>query len=479
MKFESVIGLEIHAQLKTATKLFCACPNQFGDKPNIHTCERCLGMPGVLPRLNEEAVNLAVKAALALSCEVQKRSQWSRKNYFYPDLPKGYQISQFDQPYARHGNLSVETAHGLRAVRIGRIHMEEDAGKNVHDDVGVSNRSYVDFNRGGTPLVEIVTDPDLRHASEASAFTRKVRNILRTIEVCDGNMEEGSLRCDANVSIRAVGDEKLGVRCEIKNLNSFRFLEQAIEYEIDRQIDVIESGGEVAQETKLWDPTNRVTRTMRTKEDAHDYRYFPEPDLPDLFLDEDVIAGIKNTIPELPHQTYTRYVNEFALNEEEARLLSDNPDMKTFYEDAISRHANYKGVANWVTNELIRELKGRDLEALPFKGREIGQLVGLIDEGVISGKIGKEVLIHLIAQGGTPQDIVEKRGLRQVKDEQSLKPLVEQVVERNPHSVKDYHDGKTKVIGFLVGQVMKESRGKANPAMVNTLLKELLDEKDG
>ena len=474
-QYEPVIGLEVHAQLRTKTKLFCACSTAFGAAPNAHTCEVCLGMPGVLPVLNEAAVELALRAAHGLQCTVHPRAQWSRKNYFYPDLPKGYQITQNDQPLATGGLLEIEVDGKRHTVRITRIHMEEDAGKNVHDDLLAGQRSYVDFNRGGTPLVEIVSEPDLRSSEAAATYLKTLRQILRYLGVCDGNMEEGSLRCDANVSIRPVGTQKYGTRVELKNINSFRFVQQAIDYEIQRQAEVLDAGGTVAQQTRLYDSQAKTTRSMRTKEEAHDYRYFPDPDLPDLVLQPDTIAAVKKNLAELPAAKIARYVRDLQLSEYDARVLTDDAEVAALFEQAIAIQPNYKAVANWIINELLRELKGRSITEVGIGGAQLGELVALIDDGTISGKIAKDVFAEMLKSGGSPRAIVKDQGMVQVSDAGTLDPIVAEVLAKNPDSIAKYRAGKTNILGFLVGQVLKQSGGKANPKLVNELLRKKIE----
>ncbi len=476
MKYEVVIGLEVHAQLLSKTKLFCSCSTGFGDSPNSNTCPVCLGYPGALPVLNDKAVELATRAALYVGCDVQPVSQWSRKNYFYPDLPKGYQISQFDQPIALGGELNFEVNGRPVKVGITRIHMEEDAGKNIHDSLAAGNRSFVDYNRGGVPLIEIVSEPDLRSGEDAAEYVRTLRQILRYLDVCDGNLEEGSLRCDANISLRPVGQEEFGTRAEIKNINSFRFVQQAIEYEIERQTEVLEGGGKVIQETRLWDTQAKATRSMRSKEEAHDYRYFPEPDLPDLVLAEGFVEKVRETIPEMPKEKHARYTSELGLSDYDAKILVGEPAIAKFYETGLKRHNNPKSIANWVINELLRELHGRSIDDVPFGGTELAEMVALIDEGVISGKIAKDVFAEMIKNGGSPSAIVEAKGLKQVSDTGALEAAVQKVLDANPDAVEKYKNGKTNITGFLVGQIMKETRGKANPKMVNELLTKKLPE---
>ncbi|MEK7706181.1 MAG: Asp-tRNA(Asn)/Glu-tRNA(Gln) amidotransferase subunit GatB [Myxococcota bacterium] len=474
MIYEPVMGLEVHAQLRTQTKLFCGCKTTFGAQPNLHTCPVCLGLPGALPVVNRRAVELAVRAALALGCTVHERSQWARKNYFYPDLPKGYQISQYDRPLATGGALTIDTASGPKRVSLTRMHMEEDAGKSVHDDPQAHGRSYVDFNRGGTPLVEIVSEPELHSAEEAATYMKALRQVLRYLEVCDGNMEEGSLRCDANVSLRPVGTQALGVRTELKNINSFRFVQQALAYEIARQTAVLESGGTVVQETRLWDSDKKVTRAMRGKEEAHDYRYFPDPDLPELILPAHLLTRVRAELPELPFAKRGRYVAALGLSDYDAALLTEDATLARFFEAALARHTNAKGIANWVTSELLRELKDRDIATLPFSGEAVGVLVALIDDGTISGKIAKDVFAEMLVTGGDPAAIVEAKGLRQVSDTGALEAAIDAVMTQQPDSVTSYRAGNEKVLGFLVGQVMKATGGKANPKLVNELLRRKL-----
>ncbi|MBI5511247.1 MAG: Asp-tRNA(Asn)/Glu-tRNA(Gln) amidotransferase subunit GatB [Deltaproteobacteria bacterium] len=474
MSFEAVIGLEVHAQLLTRSKLFCGCATAFGASPNVHTCEVCLGMPGALPVLNREAVTLAVRAALALDCTVHERSQWARKNYFYPDLPKGYQISQFDRPLATHGHLDLEVEGSARTIDILRIHMEEDAGKNVHDDVLAGSRSYVDFNRGGVPLIEIVGAPQIRSGAEAAAYMRELRRTLRFLDVCDGNLEEGSLRCDANVSIRKVGATTLGTRTELKNINSFRFVAAAIDFEIHRQIAVVEAGDAVVQETRLWDAQAKVTRAMRSKEEAHDYRYFPDPDLPDLVLTAAAIHSARATLPELPAAKKERFVDALGLTAYDAALLTEEPELCRFFEAAVAGHKNAKGIANWILNELLREARGQPLAALKLTPESLAELVRLIDDGTISGKIAKDLFAELVTAGGAPAALVKERGLAQLVDTAGIEATVDAVLAANAGSVAAYRAGKTNILGFLVGQVMKASGGKANPKIVNEVLRRRL-----
>jgi len=474
MSYEAVIGLEVHAQLLTATKLFCGCRAAFGAAPNANTCEVCLGMPGVLPVLNRRAVELALRAAVALDCSVHTRSQWSRKNYFYPDLPKGYQISQYDQPVATAGHLDIELEGRTRRIGITRIHLEEDAGKNVHDEAMAGRRSYVDFNRGGTPLIEIVSEPDLRSAAEAAAYMRSLRRILRYLEVCDGNMEQGSLRCDANVSIRPEGEEQLGTRTELKNINSFRFVEAALRHEIVRQTEIIGDGGEIVQETRLWDSQAKVTRSMRSKEEAHDYRYFPDPDLPDLHIESAEIDKARQSLPELPAAKSRRYVDELHLTAYDAESLTEDPGVARFFEAALLHHANAKALANWINNDLARELGGRRIDSLHVTPQSLAELVALIDRGTISGKIAKDVFAEMAATGTSPGTVVAQKGLTQVTDTALIEAAADQAIAANPAAVAQLEAGKANALGYLVGAVMKQTGGKANPKLVNEILRRKL-----
>lgn len=472
-KYEAVIGLEVHAQLLTTSKLFCGCRLGFGAGVNAQTCEVCLGMPGSLPTVNAQAVELATRATLALGLTVNRRSQWSRKNYFYPDLPKGYQITQDTQPIGLGGKLAFELDGQELSVRITRIHIEEDAGKNVHDDMLAGARSYVDFNRGGTALIEIVSEPDLRSSHAAAAYLKELRQCLRFLQVCDGNMDEGSLRCDANVSVRLRGTEKLGTRVELKNINSFRFVQQAIDYEIARQIDVIESGGSVAQQTRLWDTQAKESRAMRSKAEAHDYRYFPEPDLPDLLLSEAFVQNVKDNLAELPAAKRARFVSQFGLSAYDARVLTDEHEVARFFEDGVAAAPNNaKAVANWVINEVLRE---RDVRALKIDGGAIGELVQLIDDGTISGKMAKELLVELLANGGSPAQIVKSRGLSQENDPAALLAFVQEAIAEHAEVVERFHAGKRNGMGFLVGLVLKKSGGSANPKLVTQMVLENLE----
>lgn len=474
MQYESVIGLEVHAQLLTKSKIFCGCPTAFGAEANHHTCPVCLGLPGVLPVLNKKVVDFAVRAALATKCSITHSSRWARKNYFYPDLPKGYQISMFDLPIAEHGYVEVDGNGSIKKIGLTRIHMEEDAGKSIHD--AERDSSLVDLNRTGIPLLEIVSEPDIRSAEEAGVYLRNLRSILQYLGICDGNMEEGSLRCDANVSVRRVGTESLGTRTETKNLNSFKAVEKAIRYETQRQIGVVESGERVVQETRLWDSEREITRTMRSKELAHDYRYFPDPDLMPLVVDDHWIARERESIPELPSVRRERFVRHYGLPPYDAEILTARRDVADYFEAAVvSCPDEAKLVSNWVMDVALRFIKEEKLDATlkirewPCPPEHIGRLVSLIKNEVISGTIAKTVFSEMRKNQLSPEDIVEKNGLRQVSDRGALEAQVEAVLAENPDKVQAFLAGKEKLIGFFVGHVMRATGGKANPRMVNEL----------
>ncbi len=478
MNYEAVIGLEIHAQLQTATKIFCGCSTSFGAPPNAHVCPVCLGFPGVLPVLNRTAVDLAIRAASALTCRLNETSIFARKNYFYPDLPKGYQISQYEHPLAGEGLVQFEGPEGPREVRITRVHMEEDAGKSLHEGFADSDRkTYVDYNRAGTPLIEIVTEPDLRSASDAAAFFEHLRAILVWLGVNDGNMEEGSLRCDANVSIRPAGTDALGTKAEVKNLNSFRFLQKALEYEIERQVSVVEDGGRVRQETRLFDSASGVTVSMRSKEEAHDYRYFPDPDLPAVVVDAARVRAILADMPELPAARRQRFIAEYGLPEYDAAQLTQTRQLSEFFEAAVAAGAAPKAVSNWMMGELARVLKesGRDIAASPVSPVQLAGLIALVDKGTISGAIAKGVFEKMIGSGRDAASIVASDGLTQLDDEAQIVALIGDVIANNADAVAGYRAGKTATFGFLVGQVMKAAAGKANPKRVNELLRRALE----
>lgn len=472
-EFEIVIGLEVHAQLATQSKLFCGCKQAFGAGPNQQTCEVCLGMPGTLPVANAQAVHLATRAALALGLTVHERSVWARKNYFYPDLPKGYQITQDKYPLATHGSLTFSLGDQTPTVRIARIHIEEDAGKNVHDDLLAGHRSWVDYNRGGTALIEIVSDPDLRSSAAAAEYMRTLRQLLRYLDVCDGNMEQGNMRCDANVSLRKRGSAVYGTRVELKNINSFRFVQQAVDFEVARQSELLLRGESIVQETRLWDTQAKESRSMRSKENAVDYRYFPEPDLPPLQLSQGYIEQVQKQLPELPDAKRIRFVESLGLSEYDAKILTDDRDVAALFEEGVAAaKSNAKAVANWVINEVLRERKGD--EPPTIRGRAIGELVCLIDEGTISGKMAKEVFADMMTSGEAPARIVAQKGLAQQNDVGAIEAWVKEVIAAHPDVVQKVRDGKRNGLGFLVGQVLKKSRGSANPKIVNELLEKAI-----
>ena len=482
--WETVIGLEIHAQLSTESKIFCGCSTRFGDEPNSNTCPVCLGLPGALPVLNRRVVELGARAALALSLRINEQSIFARKNYFYPDLPKGYQISQYDQPFSEQGELEIMTAERDEAghprewrpmrIRITRLHLEEDAGKNVHEGLpDVDRYSYIDLNRAGTPLAEIVTEPDFRSSWQAYDYVNYVRQALHWVGASEADMEKGNLRCEANVSVRRIGDQEFGTKVELKNLNSVRFMQRAIEFEIARQINLLESGGRVLQETRLWDERAGETRVMRSKEEAHDYRYFPEPDLPPLVVPSELIERVRASLPELPDARRKRFIEEFDLSYNDASQLTSNRPIADYYEVAASAASNPRGAANWIRSELLRELEaaGIGADASPVTPQELGALVKTIDEGKISGKQGKDVLVEMFASGKGALAVIEERGLVQVSDTHAIDAIVEGVLSANPEQLSQYRAGKETLFGFFVGQVMKESKGKANPKVVNERLK--------
>ena len=473
--YEVIIGLEVHAELSTKTKIFCSCPTAFGAAPNTHTCPICMAMPGTLPVLNEKVVEYAVKAGLATNCEISRNSKNDRKNYFYPDLPKSYQISQFDKPLCEHGYVEIEINGEKKKIRLTRIHIEEDAGKLNHDEFG--GGSLVDLNRAGVPLIEIVSEPDLRSAEEVEQYLRKLKSILEYIEVSDCKMQEGSLRADVNVSVRKKGETKLGTRTEMKNMNSFRSIVRAIEYEVDRQIDVIENGGKIDQETLRWDDVSGKTFPMRDKEDAQDYRYFPDPDLVAIKLSEEYIENIKNSLPELPESRKERYLQEYKLSEKDAKLITASKYLSDLFEEAVKVCNNPKAVNNWIISDISRILNETEMEPIqiPFDSKQLGKLVVLIDKGTISSSIGKKVLVELFENPRDPEDIIKEKGWIQISDEGAIKEVVLKILENNPQSIADYKGGKDKALGFLVGQAMKETKGKANPQMLNKMFLEELN----
>ncbi len=468
--YEVVIGLEVHAQLRTRSKIFCSCSTQFGAGPNENTCPVCTGMPGTLPVLNARAVEYAVKMAMAVDCTVNRRSLFARKNYFYPDLPMGYQISQFELPVAEHGHIVIHTDKGEKRIGITRIHMENDAGKNIHS--ATDNASYVDLNRAGVPLIEIVSEPDMRSAEEAVAYLKSLRAILVYLGICDGNLEEGSFRCDANVSIRPRGQEEFGTRAELKNMNSFRNIQRAIEYEVERQIDLVEDGEKVVQETRLFDAAQGVTRSMRGKEEAHDYRYFPDPDLLPLIIEEEQMVKWRTELPELPEARCRRFQEALGLPDYDSLVLTAEKEVADYFEAALSVYAEPKKISNWVMGEVMRELndRGVTLAACKVRPEELARLVKLVDDGLVSGTIAKNVFKELFEAGGDPEAYVKAKGLVQISDTSALEGLVDEVLAENSAEVERYKGGDRKLTGFFVGQVMKKSKGKANPGLVNQLL---------
>jgi aspartyl-tRNA(Asn)/glutamyl-tRNA(Gln) amidotransferase subunit B len=467
---ETVIGLEIHAQLKTQSKIFCGCSTTFGAAPNTQTCPICLGMPGVLPVLNKKVVEFAIRLGVATGAKINSRSVFARKNYFYPDLPKGYQTSQFDLPIIEHAFVVIEVGEEEKKIGITRIHMEEDAGKLIHDENDPV--SYVDLNRSGTPLLEIVSEPDIRSSEEAVAYLKKIHSLLRYLDICDGNMQEGSFRCDANISLRPMGQEELGTRTELKNMNSFRNVQAALEFEIRRQRDLLLDGEQVVQETLLWNPDKNRTESMRGKEDAHDYRYFPCPDLIPIIIDEKWVEEVRKTLPELPDIRKKRFVNEYGLPEHDARILTASRELADYYETALQSCNSPKKVANWIMTELLREMSG-DLGAWIIACKvdpaSLGELIDLVESGKISGKIAKVVFQTMMETGEKSADIVKEKNLIQVSDHKELLALVQEIISAHPTQVDEFKAGKTKLMGFFVGQLMQKTKGKANPQIANEL----------
>lgn len=471
MIYEVVIGVEVHAQLRTKTKMFCGCSTTFGGSPNSQTCPVCLGLPGTLPVINRAAVEMAVRAGLALNCTIGANNQFDRKNYFYPDLPKGYQISQYESPICEHGWIEIAVGDGKKRVKIRRAHLEEDAGKNVHE-TGTSG-SRVDLNRAGTPLLEIVTEPDMRSADEVVAYLKGLRDILMYLDVCDGNMDEGSFRCEPNLSLRPLGQKEFGTKVELKNINSFKFVKDAVEYEIKRQTKVLSEGGKIFQETRLWNLERGETAVMRSKEEAHDYRYFPDPDLVPLKLDKDWIEGFRGSVPELPAARVSRFVREYGLPEYDAGVLTVSKGIADYFEACVKLFNQPKTVSNWVMGELTRELNlsGTEIAASPVTAERLVALLQLVEKGIVSLKVAREIFPELYRSGKTPEQIVQEKGLTQVSDEGALDKIIDEVLAKNPAQVAQFKEGKQQVLGFLVGQVMKASGGKANPGKVNELLK--------
>jgi len=478
VKYEAIIGLEVHAQMLTETKIFCGCSTRFGSEPNTQTCPVCIGMPGVLPVLNKKALEFSIKTGLAMNCRISPSSRFARKNYFYPDLPKGYQISQYELPICEHGYIEIVVDGAMKKIGITRIHMEEDAGKNIHE--GEGNYSFVDLNRTGVPLMEIVSDPDIRSPGEAVAYMKKLRAILKSLDVCDGNMEEGSLRCDANVSVRPAGQDDFGVKVEIKNINSFRFVEKALEYEIKRQVKVLEEGGKIIQETRLWDASTGTTQSMRTKEEAHDYRYFPDPDLVPIMVDQKWLDEIRESLPELPDAKRDRFISEYGLPEYDADLLVSERALADWFEEATASYtlsfSGPKVVSNWVKGELTRLLNedNRSIEGCPMKPQQLADMLTLMDKGTISGKIAKTVFEEMYKTGKDAEVIIKEKGLVQISDTGEIEKMVDEVITKSPDEVERFKAGEQKLLGFFVGQVMKATKGKANPQIVNELLRKKL-----
>ena len=476
MTWETVIGLEVHVQLGTRSKLFCACATSFGEAPNVNVCPVCLGLPGALPVTNEQAIRLATRAALALGCTIHPSSQFARKNYFYPDLPKGYQISQYELPLCEHGHVEIVVDGSVKRIGITRIHLEEDAGKNLH--TSESGASLVDLNRAGTPLMEIVSEPDIRTADEAAEYLKKLRSILRYIEVSDADMEKGNFRCDINISLRPAGAKEFGTRAEVKNVNSFKFVQKALEYEIKRQAQILDEGGRVVQETRLFDSNKGVTFSMRSKEEAHDYRYFPEPDLVPVVTAPETVETIRTSIPELPDAKRERFVKAYGLPEYDADMLTQSRALASYFEEAAKLSGQPKVVSNWMMGELMRLMnaENKEIEDCPVGPDRLAGMIKMIDGGVISTKIAKTVFEEMYRTGKDAEAVVQEKGLVQVSDSGAIEQIIADVIKANPAQHADYKGGKDKLFGFFVGQVMKASKGKANPEMVNDLLKKKLSE---
>lgn len=494
MEYEAIIGLEVHAQLLTDSKIFCSCSTKFGAPPNTHVCPVCMGMPGVLPVLNKKVLEYALKMALATHCRIATYSVFARKNYFYPDLPKGYQISQYELPLAEDGYIEIEVNGEKKKISIARIHIEEDAGKLIHDPY--RPLSYVDFNRTGVPLIEIVSKPDMRTPEEAVAYLKILRTTLLYLEICDGNMEEGSLRCDANISLRPAGSNEFGVKTELKNMNSFRHVQRALSYEIERQTSILESGGKIVQETRLWDEGKSVTRSMRGKEEAHDYRYFPDPDLVPIVIDRikeikkaeyrvEASSGIKVggeglvefVLPELPEAKKKRFISQYNLPSYDAEVLTSSKLLAQYFEETLKTYNRPKIVSNWIMSELLRELNRdkKEITECLIRSKNLAELLKMVDDGTISGKIAKSVFEEMYKTGKSAKEIIEEKGLIQITDEAALMEIAKKILDHNPDQVKDYKAGKKKLLGFFIGQMMKETKGKANPQLVNKIFKELLE----
>lgn len=474
MQYESVIGLEVHVQLNTETKIFCGCSTKFGAEPNSQTCPVCTGMPGVLPVLNENVLKKGIIAGLALNCEISGYSKFDRKNYFYPDLPKAYQISQYDKPVCKNGYIDIMSGSDIKRIGITRLHLEEDAGKLVHSNDFLNNVSFVDLNRTGVPLAEIVSEPDMRNGEEAYNYLSKIKSIVKYVDVSDANMEEGSLRCDVNISVREIGDVNLGEKVEVKNLNSFKAVKAAINFEYERQKSLIESGKKhlIIQETRLWDADRQETYSMRSKEDAHDYRYFPDPDLTPVIISPEFIDQLKSEIPELPDAKKSRFIRDLNLSDYDAEVLTSVKQLADYFEETVKNGANPKKAANWISSELLGQIEDPEkIFSFKVKPADIAELLKLIDNNTISGKIAKTVFKDMIETGASASSIIEEKGLVQVSDTSAIESIIDVVIKNNSQSVTDYNNGKEKAFGFLVGQIMKESKGKANPQIVNELLK--------
>ncbi|WP_314627164.1 Asp-tRNA(Asn)/Glu-tRNA(Gln) amidotransferase subunit GatB [uncultured Selenomonas sp.] len=478
MNYEAVIGLEIHSELKTNTKIFCGCATKFGAEQNTQVCPVCLGLPGVLPVLNKRVVEFAIKAGLALNCTINKYSKFDRKNYYYPDLPKNFQTSQYDLPIAEHGYVDIETENGAKRIRILRIHMEEDAGKLVHSGATITDSltSNVDYNRTGVPLIEIVSEPDMSTPEEARAYMEKIKSILEYIDVSNCRMEEGNLRADLNISLRPIGEKTLGTKAEMKNINSFKAVEDALSYEIERQEEILEDGGHIVQETRTWDPERGITKSMRSKEEAHDYRYMPEPDLVPIVTSEEEIEAYRKALPELPDARRERYMEAFGLSAYDAGILTASRALAEYFEACLADGADAKGAANWIMGDLAKNLnaEGKTIEQSPVEASRLAQMLKLIEKGTISSKIAKKVFAEMWTSSDAPEKIVEDKGLVQITDTKAIEAIVDAVIAANPKPVADYKSGNKKAVGALVGQVMKQSKGKANPQLVNQLLADKL-----